>query len=73
MTAKVINNGASEGNSFGASITDKVSFYGVTPVVQPSSADQAAVTAGSTTTVANTALIEIRRVLVLLGMMKGAA
>lgn len=63
----------SDGTTYGQSAADKISFYGYTPVVQPSSADQAAVTAGSTTTVANTALIEIRRVLVLLGLMKGAA
>lgn len=71
--AKNLSNAGTDGTSLGQSTSDKISFYGVTPVVQPSSADQAAVTAGSTTTVANTALIEIRRVLVLLGLMKGAA
>jgi hypothetical protein len=35
MAAKVLNNTASEGSNLGASATDKIGFWGVTPVVQP--------------------------------------
>lgn len=35
------------GTEFGQSATDKVSFYGATPVVQPTSAAQAAITDSS--------------------------
>ena len=35
------------GTQFGVSATDKVSFWGVTPVVQPTAAGQAAVTCSS--------------------------
>lgn len=36
MAAGVIGDGRPDGNTFGASATEKVSLYGVTPVVQPS-------------------------------------
>lgn len=62
-----------DGTLLGQSATDKVGFYGKTPVVQPSGADQAAITAGSTTTVCNNAVIAIRLALVNLGLIKGAA
>ena len=34
MAGEVIGKGLSDGATFGASITEKVSFHGVTPVVQ---------------------------------------
>ena len=71
--AKNLSNAGSDGTSFGQSTSDKISFYGVTAVVQPSSADQAAITAGATTTACNTAVIELRRSLVALGLIKGGA
>lgn len=50
--------------------TDKLGFYGVTPVVQPASANQAAATdAASTQTLANA----LRTALVNLGLIKGSA
>lgn len=44
MALNQLSNGNSEGNSLGQSITDKISFYNVTPIVQRSGAAQAAVT-----------------------------
>lgn len=73
MAANQLSNGASEGTSFGQNATDKVSFYGVTTVVQPSSTNQSAITAGATTTACNTLVIELRLALVNLGLIKGGA
>ncbi len=70
------------GTSFGQSITDKISFYGVTPIVQPSGAGQAAAgttstatTGFATSTQANAAILLIdamRTALVNLGAIAGA-
>lgn len=75
-----------EGNQIGQSSSEKVGFYGTSPIVQPSSADQAAVgTAAATTTSPHgyatgtqadaivTLVNEMRDVLVNLGLMKGSA
>lgn len=75
-----------DGYQVGRSATDKVGFYGTTPVAQASGASQAAVgTAASTTTSPHgfatgtqadaivTLVNEIRTVLVDLGLMKGEA
>lgn len=83
-TAITGNTGYPEGYSVGTSATDDVGFYGVTPIVQPSGAAQAAVTTTAPTVTAYgftqaqaTALLtltnEMRRVLVALGLMKGSA
>lgn len=51
-------------------VTDKLGFYGVTPVVQPASANQAVATdAASVIVLANA----IRTALVAQGLIKGAA
>lgn len=63
----------SDGTVFGTSTTDKVGFYGVTAVVQPSSTTQAAVTTGATTTQVGALANELRSALVTLGLIKGAA
>lgn len=74
MASKVVSNIASEGSNFGASTTDKIGFYGLaTPIVQPSSTNQSAITAGATTTACNTLVIELRSALVALGLIKGGA
>lgn len=74
-----------DGTNIGNAITDKLAFYGVTPIVQRANANQAAAPAGGTgatagayDTAANRdSLInlvnEMRTVLVNLGLMKGAA
>ena len=45
-----------DGFNVGQSATSKVGYYGVTPVVQPSSASQAAVTATAVTAIGTTTL-----------------
>lgn len=73
------------GMQFGKAATDKIGFYGATPVAQPASAAQAAAPAGGTGATAGAydtaahrdALIalvnEIRSCLVNAGLMKGSA
>jgi hypothetical protein len=83
---KQLSDNNTDGTSLGQSTTDKVSLYGVTPIVQRSGAAQAAVgtTAStstspvgfSTTTQADAivALVnELRAALVALGAIKGSA
>lgn len=43
MAVKQLSDGGTDGVSLGQSATDLVSFYGATPIVKPSDADQAAV------------------------------
>lgn len=75
-----------DGYRMGQASTSKCSFYGATPIVQPSGAAQAAVgTAAAITTAAHgfatgtqadaivTLVNEMRTVLVNLGLMKGSA
>ena len=67
-----------EGTVLGASVTDKISFYGVTPIAQRALAAQATSlvgTASSTALDTNTkaALIEVMNTLTALGLWKGSA
>ena len=75
---------ASGGYVVGQSATEKVGFYGTTPVVQPASASQATVAATTTTTATTTALqtdldalrvltLAMRTALVNTGIIKGSA
>lgn len=86
MAANQLSNGNSEGTKLGQSTSDKIAFYGGTPVAQRANASQAAVSttastttspAGyATTTQANaivTLLNEVREVLVANNMMKGSS
>jgi len=50
MALKQLSDGGPNGTVLGQSITDLVSFYGVTPIAQPAAAAQAAITDGSTGT-----------------------
>lgn len=78
MTLQQLSDGNPDGNTLGQSATDKVSFYGVTPVVQRAGAVQATsllsassyVTVGSNTTAI---VMEIAATLIALGIWKGAA
>lgn len=36
MAKEIIGNGNTDGSSFGSAVTEKISFFGVTPVVQQS-------------------------------------
>lgn len=47
MAVRQISDNAPDGQSFGSTPADKISFYGVTPIVQPSAAAQAAITDSS--------------------------
>lgn len=44
---KQLSDANGDGTSLGQSSTDKVSFYGATPIVQPTAATQAAITDSS--------------------------
>jgi hypothetical protein len=72
MAAKRLGNIASDGMVMGNSATDKIGFYGFTPVTQPTSATQAAVTTGATTTQVGALANELRSALVSLGVIKGS-
>lgn len=63
----------SDGTRLGQTTADKVGFFGLTtPIPQPTSATQAAITAGATTTATIALLLEIRTALVNLGLIKGS-
>jgi hypothetical protein len=73
-----LSSGGDDGASVGASATQKVSLYGVTPIVQRSGAAQATSllsTASSTAvdTATKAALIEVMNTLTALGAWKGSA
>ena|SRR3972149_456216 len=82
---KNIETAAVTGTKIGATVSQKIGFWGATPVIQPASASQAAVatTAATSTTPfgyaeaqANaivTLLNEIRSALITAGIIKGAA
>lgn len=53
-TIKQLSDGGPDGTSFGQSASDKVSFYGATPIAQKAAAAQAAVTDASGGTAAPT-------------------
>ena len=85
MAAKQLSDARADGQVIGQSATDKIGFYGVTPVVQPTAAAQAAAgtTASTTTTPAGFAtttqanntinLVDaMRTALVNTGIMKGS-
>ena len=78
MTARQLSDGNDDGQILGQSATDKVSLYGVTPVVQRAGAVQATsqLSASSYVSVASntTAIVmEIAATLIALGIWKGAA
>jgi hypothetical protein len=70
--------GGPDGDSFGASATAKIGFYGTTPIAQRASAFQAAsvVSVSSNITVAASLtawILEVTNTLVGLGLWKGSA
>jgi len=73
MPVRQISDARTDGQLIGQSTTDKLAFYGVTTVVQPSSTTQAAVTTGATTTQVGALANELRSALVSLGLIKGSA
>lgn len=80
MTTSVeqVTYNAPDGATMGATTTDKISFYGVTPIVQRSGAAQATSLVGTAssadvTTELKAAVIEIMNTLTALGAWKGSA
>ena len=84
MAVQYVNDGRPDGAYLGQDSSDKIGFYGTTPVAQPASASQAAASATTTTTATTTALEtdldavrvlvnQLRSELVTLGIIKGAA
>lgn len=59
MGVEYIGRNGSDGMSLGSGITEKISFYGVTPVVQPSSADQSNYTITATTALATATISQV--------------
>lgn len=75
--AKQLSDASPDGASFGQSATDKISFYGATPVTQRTNTVQAAslVSVSSNITVAASLtawIVEVTATLTGLGMWKGA-
>jgi hypothetical protein len=84
MGIEYLGNGNSNGTSLGLSATEKVGFYGTTPVTQPASASQAAVATTVTATKVTTQIAvdlaaaivlvnQLRSELVTLGIISGEA
>jgi hypothetical protein len=75
MAARQLSDGNDDGTVLGQSATDKVGFYGKTPIAQRSGAAQATslVSATSWASVHHTALIEVMNTLVAAGLWKGDA
>jgi hypothetical protein len=51
MSVKQHSDGGPDGNTFGQSTTDKIAFWGKTPVDQPAATNQFAVTTSALTTI----------------------
>jgi hypothetical protein len=78
MAAEQLTYNGPDGATMGQSATEKISFYGVTPIVQRASAFQAAsvVSVSSNITIAASLtawILEVTNTLVALGLWKGTA
>jgi hypothetical protein len=78
MAVEFLGSGSLDGTNLGRSVTDKVALYGVTPVVQRASSNQATSFLSLSTNVTVPAnltaiVLEIANTLIGLGMWKGAA
>jgi hypothetical protein len=72
MAIEYLGIGDDDGTVHGRSVTDKISFFAATPIVQPATTAQSAITAGATTTSTIALVIELRSALVSLGLIKGS-
>lgn len=72
MPVRDLTDARTDGTTLGQDAADKISFYGVTTVVQPATTTQAAVTTGATTTAIVNLVNELRSALVSLGLIKGS-
>jgi hypothetical protein len=78
MAVEFLGSGSLDGTNLGRSVTDKVALYGVTPVVQRASSNQATSFLSLSTNVTVPAnltaiVLEIANTLIGLGVWKGAA
>ena len=78
MAARQLSAADPDGTSLGQSTTDKISLYGVTPIVQRSGAAQATSLIGTASSTAVTTtlmayLVEIGNTLTAIGAWKGSA
>ena len=78
MATKQLSDGGSDGLKVGQSITDKIGFYGITPIAQRALAAQATSLVGTASSTAvdtnlKAAVIEIMNTLTALNLWKGAA
>jgi hypothetical protein len=78
MAVQVVGRGDPDGATFGSSVTEKISFYGVTPVTQRANLIQATsvVSVSSNITIAASLtawIVEVTNTLVGLGAWKGSA
>lgn len=58
MTKNQLSNGGPDGNTFGQSTTDKISFYDATPVAQQTTSSFTSTLAATTTTTATTTALQ---------------
>jgi len=77
-TYERVDYGSPDGSQWGGSSTDKLAFYGTTPIVQRSGAAQATSLVGTASSTAvgtdmKAAVIEIMNTLQQLGVWKGSA
>jgi len=74
MAVKEHSDGNIDGQSFGQTATDKIGFYGKTPIVQRSGGAQATslVSASAYTSSTHAALLEVMNTLAALGIWKGS-
>lgn len=72
MAARQLSDARVDGQKLGQSTSDKVGFWGKTPIVQPAHTDQGAITAGATTTACNNLVIQLRLAMVNAGLIKGS-
>lgn len=72
MAYKQLSDGSADGTTLGQSSTDKVAFYGATPIVRPAAVTLGALSSASTTA-ANiaAALVDLKIQLVNLGIISG--
>lgn len=78
MAVEYIGTNSPDGASFGSGITEKISFFGETPIAQRSGAAQATSLVGTASSTAvnsdlKAAVIEIMNTLDALGLWKGSA
>ena len=78
MAIKQLSDGGADGTRLGQNSTDKIGFYGDTPIAQRAAAAQGTATVGTASATAVTsdvkaAIIEIMDTLTALGLWKGGA